>query len=85
MCIAQNEKITLKWYLLSKDRFLRATQVDFSQLLLNTRALPLPNSLGKGMPMVPNKKVNVPYLIAAMIIYVIRNDSLNCKLVFRFF
>lgn len=35
--------------------------------------------------MVPDKKANVPYLIEAMIIYVIRSDPLNCKLVLLVF
>lgn len=35
--------------------------------------------------MVPDKKANVPYLIEAMIIYVIGSDLLNCKLVLLVF
>lgn len=38
-----------------------------------------PNFLDKETPMAPDKRANVPYLIEAMIICVIKNDFLNCK------
>lgn len=78
--IVQNEKVALRHCLPSRDRFLRATRVDFFQLLVDTKASLLPNSLDKGRPTVPDKKASAPYLIEAMTIYVIGSDSLNCKL-----
>lgn len=65
----------------SRDRFLQVIRADSFRLLVDTKASLLLNSLEKEMPMAPDKKASVLYLIEAMTIYVIGSDSLNCKLV----